>query len=173
MIKLFIIYISLICAVVAQVPGTGFFSYQKTYSEPAPTLVGCTGTKQYYNSNMYGCYGAVTYANRASLCAPGWNVCSVSAFRSGSTGYTPSHNYWVNEALTYAGSGPGNCQVNYPNYGGASCGATPMRVCMNHAGFDPSGNYCNWYNCGWATPTPIEYFGGCSGNPTAGTVCCQ
>ena len=38
---------------------------------------------------------------------------------------------------------------------------------------DPLGNTCNWHSCGAETALPNRYFGGCSGNTTAGVLCCQ
>lgn len=38
---------------------------------------------------------------------------------------------------------------------------------------DPLGNVCNWHACGLDTALPNRYFGGCSGNTTAGVLCCQ
>jgi hypothetical protein len=53
-----------------------------------------------------------------------------------------------------------------------------MRVCAGHSGGagleaqDAEGNLCNWTSCGYDDPAVNEYFGGCEGNPTAGTLCC-
>ena len=50
-----------------------------------------------------------------------------------------------------------------------------MRVCVSYGSTDLLGNVCNWYDCGLNGNTPgaaDEYFGGCAGNTTAGTVCC-
>jgi hypothetical protein len=44
-----------------------------------------------------------------------------------------------------------------------------MRVCANHV--DPEGNLCNWIGCGLDATSPNQYFGGCDGNATAGTLC--
>jgi hypothetical protein len=45
-----------------------------------------------------------------------------------------------------------------------------MRVCTP-GGTDSYGNTCTWTGCGHAT-TQNQYFGGCTSNPTAGTLCC-
>jgi hypothetical protein len=86
-------------------------------------------------------------------------------------GGVPDYNYWTNEDLRYNGNAA-SCWVSVG--GGTSCGASqPMRVCTA-AGNDALGNRCNWWSCGWnAAPPPNEYFGGCVGNLTAGTLCCQ
>ena len=59
----------------------------------------------------------------------------------------------------------------------------PMHVCApGDAGDLPRGteaavdsflNTCNWINCGFVAYPPNEYFGGCSGNGSAGTACCR
>jgi hypothetical protein len=38
---------------------------------------------------------------------------------------------------------------------------------------DPLGNECNRHRCRLDTPTPNRYFGGRSGNTTAGVLGCQ
>jgi hypothetical protein len=47
-----------------------------------------------------------------------------------------------------------------------------MRVCTPTSP-DPEGNTCTWTNCGLNSTSPDEYFGGCYGNTTAGTLCCR
>ena len=80
----------------------------------------------------------------------------------------PDLHYWTDDDLRYNGSGAA-CFVS-PTIG-TPCGSTPMRVCTPTID-DALGNQCNWINCGWETTTPNEYFGGCGGNLTAGTLCC-
>jgi hypothetical protein len=46
-----------------------------------------------------------------------------------------------------------------------------MRVCRADSVWDGEANYCNWLHCGINTITPDHFFGGCSGNLTAGTLC--
>lgn len=88
--------------------------------------------------------------------------------QKGST--APTHSYWTNDALHYTGSATA-CSVSTTT--GTSCGAlTPMRVCPSTSP-DPEGNLCNWANCGYGATTPDEYFGGCGGDTTAGTLCCD
>ena len=86
--------------------------------------------------------------------------------------YRPLHHYWTDNQLQFGGYGDGNCYATLS--GGNSCNPTssPIRVCADSP-YDPEGNACNWRNCGLDTTSPNEYFGGCNGNYTAGTLCCQ
>jgi len=74
----------------------------------------------------------------------------------------------------------GGCWVDEVD--GNDCGDTPMRVCVPGSGpeaygdgvFDRLGNSCNWTDCGYEDiPPPNYFYGGCSGDPTAGTLCCS
>lgn len=134
-------------------------------------IEGCAdGTvEQVLANGNAGCAGSVTWANRESLCAPGW-VASGSEDWVGAYGFTePSHNYWTNEHLKFNGNGPYDCFVS--GTAGTSCFAgQPMRVCTS-AGTDAEGNACNWTHCGLNATTPDRYFGGCNFNTTAGAVC--
>jgi hypothetical protein len=39
---------------------------------------------------------------------------------------------------------------------------------------DPEGNTCNWSGCSFGSSyVSNDYFGGCAGNTTGGTLCCQ
>jgi hypothetical protein len=69
--------------------------------------------------------------------------------------------------LRYTGSA-GSCAVQFSQ--GSACPGEPMRVCAG-TGPDPEGNVCNWAGCGYQQTTVPDYFGGCSGNSTAGTLC--
>jgi hypothetical protein len=83
-------------------------------------------------------------------------------------GVAPTHSYWTSNSLRYYGN-PDTCLASV--YQGNSCeSGTPMRVCPGAV--DPEGNECNWFDCGFESYSPNEYFGGCNGNPTAGTLCC-
>jgi hypothetical protein len=225
----------------------------------------CTGEEavEDFATNMKGCAGSVTFANRGSLCAPGWGACSAAQWVARFGGKIPSYNYWTNDNLRFASDEIG-CSVR--TVGGEDCGSTPMRVCSasvaDHDGAyqsmtrlyllqtfptaditlvtsldrttlatqtfagvftgetfngthlggpgsltltftatnsgtdgtetfsrltgnafvpdpnfdkteDPLGNECNWHRCGLNASTPVQYFGGCEGNTTAGTLCCQ
>jgi hypothetical protein len=121
-----------------------------------------------FSSGMVGCSGAVTWANRASLCGAGYRPASANEWNSLRGGTAPTHDYWVNESLRYSGSGSGSCQAN--EVSGFDCGSgDPMRVCTS-TGSDAEGNACNWVGCGLEV-TSNQYFGGCVGNATAGTLC--
>ena len=90
----------------------------------------------------------------------------MSAF---STMPQPSSNYWTDDNLGYSGSP--YCEATTSNEGNcSSSGNMPMRVCTPN-GDDHYGNHCNWTGCGLNTSTN-QWFGGCSNNTTAGTLCC-
>jgi hypothetical protein len=136
---------------------------------------------------MDGCAAGganATFANRA--CAAGAHVCTSNEWVQNRAGIAPLHHYWTDDALNYgAGSGPcgtlscgtGNCFVTTGTTYAINCGATtPMRVCAGTGGSpvtDPEGNTCNWTACGFNSVSPNAYFGGCSGNNTAGVLCCS
>lgn len=124
---------------------------------------------------MVGCAGKVSYANRNTLCGPGFTACGADQwvhFRD----RDPHYNYWTSSALRYGGSSEGNCWVHETS--GSSCpSGSPMRVCTENiaglpTGTDPLGNTCNWDHCGYQGSTQNEFFGGCIGDTTAGTLCC-
>ena len=124
--------------------------------------------------SMVGCAGSVSYADRDTLCASGFEACTASEWvNHRDTQLTPDYNYWTDDALKYgAGGSSGNCWVDETD--GNSCpSVSPMRVCTgDSSGTDSLGNTCNWDNCGYDGSTQNEYFGGCFGNTTAGTLCC-
>jgi len=124
--------------------------------------------EQVFIGGMVGCAGAVTFANRNSLCAPGFRTVSAAEWTALRRGVAPTHNYWTNNNLRYSGTGTAACSVSPET--GTSCGSTPMRVCTA-SGTDAEGNQCNWQHCGLETTTPDQYFGGCLGNTTAGALC--
>ncbi len=132
------------------------------------STTGCAdGTiEQVFAGGMVGCAATATYANRASLCAPGYRVATAAEWVGLRNGIAPTHNYWTNDPLKFNGTGPSSCFVSTSV--GNDCGATPMRVCT---GTDPEGNVCNWTHCGIDANTPDQFFGGCSGNTSAGAVC--
>lgn len=121
-----------------------------------PTMIGCTGT--------------VAFGNRASLCPPNVPVCTAAQYRQRRGTKAPTYNYWTNDDLRGTGY-DGNCAVAPAGtFGYGSCSSTtPMRVCAAHT--DPLGNECNGIRCGWQS-TQNEWFGGCTGNTTAGSLCC-
>jgi hypothetical protein len=124
---------------------------------------------QAFGSDMWGCPGAVTFANRATVCGAGYHVATPIEWATWSGGVAPTHNYWTDENLTFSGNGSNDCSAN-TNFSGTLCGTTPMRVCTP-GGTDAEGNQCNWTNCGLDSKGPNLYFGGCSGNTTAGALC--
>lgn len=136
----------------------------------APATGCADGTvEQVFGRGMVGCAGAVTYPNRASLCAAGYHPVSARGFHFGRNATVPAHHYWTNDDLRYGGSGSGSCTVQYQN--GSVCPSNqPMRVCAT-TNSDPEGNSCNWVSCSFEGSA--GYFGGCVGNATAGTLCVQ
>ena len=125
--------------------------------------------EQIFSNNMVGCAGTVTWPSRDTLCALGWSSCSALEWTERRNGVAPAHNYWTSDNLGYNGTSA-ECSVS--TTATYSCPDNyPMRVCS--ASPDPEGNVCNWLNCGYNVSTPNEYFGGCVGNETAGTVCCR
>jgi hypothetical protein len=119
-----------------------------------------------FSGGMAGCGGSVTWANRASLCAAGYRPATAAEWQF--SGGVPTHDYWTNDNLEYGGTA-GSCFVSYSQ--GSACPAgQPMRVCTS-SGTDAEGNLCNWTNCGMESSAYNAYFGGCSGNTTAGTLC--
>jgi hypothetical protein len=117
---------------------------------------------------MIGCAGQVEFADRSNLCGDGYFVCTAQQWVDNLGGDSPAFNYWTDDLLHYSGN-DGACSVSTSV--GSDCGTdTPMRVCADY--LDPLGNECNWIDCGLGTIDPKEHFGGCSGNITAGTLCC-
>jgi hypothetical protein len=133
-----------------------------------------TNARDQFAGEMYGCGGSVTFPDRANLCGAHCRVCTATDWVRNRGGRAPTHSYWTNDVLNYSGASQ-DCAVMLT--GGFTCPANePMRVCIdgatNGASVDPSGNRCNWFNCGYDTNAPNQYFGGCAGNATAGTLCC-
>jgi hypothetical protein len=124
--------------------------------------------EQTFTGGMVGCAGAVTFANRNTLCAPGFRMVTAAEWTALRNGAAPTHDYWTSNDLKYSGTGPSACSVSAET--GNSCGTTPMRVCTA-AGTDAEGNQCNWQHCGLEANLPDQFFGGCAGNTTAGALC--
>ncbi len=152
---------------------------QEGLDEPEPTqltsvsmaLTGACadGTmEQVFFGGMVGCSGAVTWANRDSLCAPGSHAASATQWRALFGGVIPSHDYWTDDDLHYSGSSS-SCSADYDT-GYACPSGQPMRVCTT-SGNDAEGNHCNWANCGLGGTSSNAYMGGCVNNTTAGTLC--
>ncbi len=134
-------------------------------------LPGCAdgSVDQVFDGEMVGCSGTVTFAERATLCGPGYQPATAAQWVAHHRSTAPTHDYWTDEQLRYNGTGSSACYVSTTV--GVDCGAaTPMRVCTP-SGTDAEGNHCDWTNCGLILPTPSQFFGGCLGNKTAGTLC--
>jgi hypothetical protein len=123
---------------------------------------------QAFQQGMRGCKGTKSFADRASLCAAGFRVCTAAEWVARRGGVAPTYNYWTNDVL-YAAGYSGNCIVTLTQSTWCD-GIEPMRVCAGYS--DPLGNDCNWINCGYNKKTPHDYLGGCEGNNTAGAICC-
>lgn len=139
-----------------------------------PSGGGCssgTAAQVFAGGDMVGCAGTVHWSSRDTLCSPGWSACSAAEWVSLRGGVAPTHNFWTSDALHYFGYDPGVCGVTLT--GGGTCDPhdAPMRVCAGPS--DPDGNECNWFDCGYESFDPNEFFGGCNGNLTAGTLCCR
>jgi hypothetical protein len=160
----------------AHTPNQFFGGCSATAGSLCCPINGCSGSAvatQYFYEGMVGCAGVRTYANRAQLCAPGWVPCKPEQWIARRGGLAPAHHYWTSDPLFWGGQDSGNCSAQKDV--GSDCGATPMRVCLASGGAgttDPEGNVCNWVSCGYGATSPNNYFGGCDGNPTAGTLCC-
>jgi hypothetical protein len=119
--------------------------------------------------NMVGCiHNAASWFQRAQLCPPGAKVCSAAEWTQRHGTKKPTYDYWTDDDLKWSGA-IDSCSVsvtagNYCAYG------TPMRICAGKT--DPLGNQCHWTDCGFNAVAPNQYFGGCTGNKTAGAVCC-
>jgi hypothetical protein len=132
---------------------------------------------QEFGNGMVGCAGSVLWQNRGTLCGLGYHPATAIEWQSFWGNTAPTRDYWTNDNLGYAGSGTSSCAAVDPlnNQGNQEAGypcpsGQPMRICTA-AGTDPNGNQCNWTKCGLGVNSPNEYFGGCAGNSTAGTIC--
>jgi cysteine-rich repeat protein len=136
-----------------------------------PACTGCAdgSAEQVFARGMVGCAGQVSFAERDTLCGAGHRPCTAEEWvrRHGRAG--PTHHYWTDDDLRWTGPVE-TCWVS-TTIGSASCSpAQPMRVCAGTP--DPLGNTCGWTGCGLGAPDPLDYFGGCASDPTAGTLCC-
>ncbi|MDI1436148.1 serine hydrolase [Polyangium sorediatum] len=138
--------------------------------------------EQSWGTNMYGCAGSVSYANRESLCGHRMHVCTAEEWNAKRASTAPTHIYWTDNGasdLGFSGSGSNNCAAKaYPSTGTTSCGTLdsngdstrPMRVCSGTS--DAEGNTCTWTGCKYESETAANYLGGCVGNANAGALCC-
>ncbi len=125
--------------------------------------------EQKFNKGMVGCSGRVWFSSRHTLCAKGFRVCKASEWVGNRGNTKPSNHYWTNDNLKYNGHSS-SCWVSTASGKQCSGGKEPMRVCAGKV--DSKLNYCNWTNCGYGKAQPNHFFGGCQGNPTAGSLCC-
>jgi len=135
----------------------------------SPSTACADGTvEETFTGGLVGCAGRVAWADRRILC--GWSYRPATAAEwVANGGVAPQHDYWTNDDLHFDGVGS-SCTVSLT--APYACTGMPMRVCTAAAspGTDPEGNRCNWTNCGLNDYNP-RFFGGCSGNSTAGTLC--
>ena len=89
----------------------------------------------------------------------------------------PRFNYWIEDDLQLtSGTASGSCAVNkLMNPMNEPCAGQPMHICVPSANggrvTDPVGGTCDLHDCGFETIMPNNYFGGCTTNRTAGTLC--
>ena len=138
-------------------------------------VCGCAkgSAEQSFAHGMVGCAGVVTFPQRASLCAAGSRPCTPGEWVAWHGATAPTYNYWTSDPLPYYLGPYDACMAASAKYAGYSACSSPdsgMRVCA--AASDPLKNACNWTGCGLAGVTSTEWFGGCDGNTTAGTLCC-
>ncbi len=134
---------------------------------------------QKFTSKIWGCGARRGWTARGTGCAPGSAPCGAATWafyiRSANS-KPPTHKYWVNEQLGYGGSPP-TCFV--PAAASTTCGANSSMTVCPYAGTgtsvtDPLNNQCNWSGCSYgAAYSSNDYFGGCFGNDTGGTLCCN
>lgn len=122
-----------------------------------------------FGPTMYGCSRAnVTFGNRNTLCSAPYTICSPAKWKAQHGTTAPKFNYWTNEELDYIGRDQNCSAVSFGS--GNYCGGSPMRVCG--ARTDPTGNQCNWTNCGLGGTASNQFFGGCVNELYAGGLCC-
>lgn len=149
-----------------------FYTASNFISNP-PTPFRTTNT-------MYGCAGTVSYADRATLCAPGHRPCTAAEFVERNTdNERPMFNYWVEEDDLRRDGTSGSCTVSLdqgelcPRAAGAPGRLGPIRVTTD-SNIDHLGHETDLIQCGLDTDDN-QWFGGCAlshENNTAGTLCC-
>jgi hypothetical protein len=134
---------------------------------------GCAdgSVEQLFAGKMVGCAGKSAFADRLSLCAPGYRVATTAEWTEQQGGIAPAHDFWTDDVLAYSGSAS-DCSVGFAGsegFAGTACpDGSPMRICAASQS-DPEGNQCNWTGCQLGDSS--RAFGGCVGNTTAGTLC--
>jgi hypothetical protein len=145
-------------------------STHTSFVDVTMNCLGCAdgSADEFITPGMVGCGGTKTWDQRATLCSSGFSACTAAQWNTYRGDTIPTNDYWTNDNLKYAGTASA-CQA--VTSGGTSCGTNrPMRVCTPD-GNDTYGSTCTWTDCGLNTTTD-QYFGGCSSNPTAGSLCC-
>ena len=139
------------------------------YHDPDSYCADGTAEQVFSGGEMVGCAGVIEWPSSADLCGGAAAPCAADEWVSLHGAEAPTHSYWTDDALYYGGS-------SYACYASTAPGnecvpdTSPMRVCAG--AYDPEWNECNWYDCGFGSAGENEYFGGCNGNLTAGTLCC-
>lgn len=132
------------------------------------------GSRQIFGPGVEGCGGVVSWENRNSLCAPGCSACGSEQWDRLNMGIVPSAHYWTDDDLKWGGTVAACWATPFASSDTHECPAGwPMRVCAaQHT--DGFGNTCTWINCGSRGSDFIVpgHYGGCSHDPTAGTLCC-
>jgi hypothetical protein len=133
----------------------------------------CVGdiTAEGFSIDMTGCPATVTWADRATMCTPGYTPCTGQQWVDRRADIGPTHNYWTDDDLGYSGDEATCSAAVDAEYACEGEIKAPMRVCAGST--DALGNECNWTNCRWGDGVTNEFFGGCDGNNTAGTLCCR
>ena len=122
---------------------------------------------------MLGCPGAVSFADKASLCGPGFSPCSVDQWMSRRAGQVPHHHYWTIDdfKIVFTSRDGLTNSCYYSKSYGRLC-YPPAHICAD-VSTDPEGNSCDNRNCGRfdPVPPPNDFFGGAR-DFTAGSLCC-
>jgi hypothetical protein len=146
---------------------------------PCPACSGSAVSSQVFDGIMIGCGGAVSFANRATLCPSYCHVCSPNEWVSHHGTLAPAHNYWTSDLLGYSNTSPICLSVSGPNFC-SSAGEGPGGVCAPTQP-DPEGNNCinpNHALCPDTTNSPNQFFGACNGMVAgvvvdrSGALCC-
>jgi len=129
-----------------------------------------SGTAQDFGNNyLFGCALKGTHENTTQVCSPACVLCSVLDWRDRPTGTTAMIDYWISDFLGQSGS-PGNCSALQAP--ATDCGnTTPIRVCASASSECALSNGSGLV-CGYLSPTPGEYLGGCGSGSPAGSLCC-
>jgi hypothetical protein len=132
-----------------------FYTSYGSADDPLPTMIGCSGT--------------VSYANRATLCSPGYSPCSTDQYMKNRGKLVPGGIYWTNDKYYLTGTATA-CQVSTTSTTvGTICPGTTNNMAVCNAELDANNNVCKVTNCSFSGQTNV-YLGGCTS--LAGTMCC-